>query len=239
MGRLIAFLLFMVCLLPLAAEDISNLNQDNIDDVFNEGWDGSENTIATKADEDSDTNKKSFLEDLVKEPGFGLYASYSATGSYLPGWSNSPWDDGFRKKEFLYGSQPFGVLVSASVGLDIRISPSLRAWTSATYEVPDMQLVLKEFFIDYTYKNKLYAQIGRYGYGWGVPYANFPYTNLLIRVANESDLGDLFLSKIKVPVKIGDIEVLAYIRGESTEPKLESFVNRTLHLKIAKGEGLL
>jgi hypothetical protein len=170
----------------------------------------------------------SVLEGLIKQPGFSLFADYSVIAAYYPGWTYSPWNEKFSGVEVFESTQPMAAEMRATIGLDIRISPVLSFWQAVKFAVPGMTINLTEFFADYIFLNRAFIKIGKYDYRWGRS-PNFDFANLLARVPESlgsSYPGELYLTRINIPVLIGGVEFIGYTRDKYIDinnPELKSF----------------
>ncbi|MDR0526411.1 MAG: hypothetical protein LBG79_01120 [Spirochaetaceae bacterium] len=173
-----------------------------------------------------------FIDSLLRQPGFGIYADYSILGAYYPGWSYSPWDGEFKGDEAFRGNQPLGAEMRGKISFDIRISPELRVWQSVKFFIPDMKLDFAEFYADYIFLDHVFFKIGKYDYHWGFNYANYRYTDLISLIPDiYENPGELYIAKAVAPIamfgtNICDIEFLGFTRTgfvNTSSPELEQF----------------
>lgn len=165
-----------------------------------------------------------FIDGLLRQPGFGLYADFSVLAAYYPSWSYSPWDERFAGNEVITGKQPFGAEMRGMFAFDIRVSPDLSFFQSVKLSIPSMKFAFYEFYADYILLDRVYFKIGKFDYSWGIGYANFRYTDIISQVpeSTNGNPGDLYIGKMLFPVFISgimlcDIEILTFTR--------DSFVN--------------
>jgi hypothetical protein len=148
------------------------------------------------------------LADPVRRPGFSLDFSYSANGGLSPGWSEAPWFAGKHKPAY---SHVFGANLNAYMGLDVRVSDTLRTHTSLSFSVPGSALYLGEFFFDYTVAGWLFFRVGKFGQGWGIS-PNFPAADLPSRVPAGKG-GDAYILKADIPIGVGGLQLLTLARS--------------------------
>jgi hypothetical protein len=146
--------------------------------------------------------------DPSRRPGFSLDFSYSANGGIAPGWSEAPWYAGQYKAAYTH---VFGANLNAYVGLDVRVSESLRTHTSLSFAAPGSALYLGEFFFDYQVGGRVFFRVGKFGQGWGLS-PNFPAADLPSRVP-EGKGGDSYVLKADVPVGVGGLQLLTLARS--------------------------
>jgi hypothetical protein len=162
----------------------------------------------------------SIISSMIRKRGFTLDASYYFYAGASPGWSEAPWHWNNEDEEY---STVLGAGISASLGLDFQISEHLRIKNLFTFGFPNMAFTVKEVFLDYNLKDRVFFRGGKFTQNWGIsPY--YPYSNLLARLPLNNSGGDPYIVKVDVPIGIGGIELLTLTRpGFMTNPALPSF----------------
>jgi hypothetical protein len=165
----------------------------------------------------------SILSSMIRRRGFTLDASYYFYGGVSPGWSEAPWHWNDGDEEY---STVLGAGISAALGLDFQISEYLRVKNLFTFVFPGMAFTVKEVFLDYNLKDRVFFRGGKFIQNWGIS-PHYPYSNLLARLPSSNSggsPGDPYIVKIDVPIGIGGVELLALTRpGFMTNPALPSF----------------
>jgi hypothetical protein len=157
---------------------------------------------------------------LARPTGFALDASYYFHGAIAPGWNPAPWHGDSAENDDRY-TRVLGLGMSTGIGLDFRISDVLRVKNAINFSYPGFELIVEEFFFDYTIKDVVFIRAGKYEYNWGIS-PNFQFSNLLVRVPDDSgDYGDAIMLKADIPIGIGGLQVLALTRSANAEPTLE------------------
>ncbi|MFP3041958.1 hypothetical protein LQZ19_09065 [Treponema primitia] len=166
-----------------------------------------------------ESSGNSILSSSIRQRGFSLDAAYSFYGGIAPGWTEAPWYWDTEDEEY---SHIIGTNMVAGLGLDFRISETLRVYNRFSFSFPDFGISVEEFYFDYNINNVVFMRAGKYDLTWGIS-PNYPFTNLLSRVpANKG--GDPYIAKVDIPIGIGGIQLLALTRkGFWADPSLPAF----------------
>ena len=226
------YLLLFFVLLHTAAFSQEDLLDKDADSLFDDKGDGEKQ----KTDNDIySINNSDNPAVYMLRPGFGIDASYSVGLGIFPGFSETPWNFNTPGK-FDRNQERFDVIIgatmSATLGLTIQPSSTLRVRQTVKFEIPankgnEIPISFKEFFIDYNFLNVLYFRAGKFDIRWGTS-PNFPYTDLLSRLpASIESPGDAYTVRAEVPVGIGSIQFIMMARRGLIEdikkPKAEEF----------------
>jgi hypothetical protein len=150
----------------------------------------------------------SILRDLVRRSGFALEGSFRFYGGFAPGWSETPWNWDEREEEL---TRPVLGGMSADLILDFQISEAFRVRNSFGFSYPDLALTVKEFFFDYSLKDRLFLRAGKFSPAWGRS-SNYPFANLLSRLPAGNAGGEAYVFKANLPIGVGGIELITLTR---------------------------
>jgi hypothetical protein len=177
----------------------------DIDSLFDEPPD---DAAGAEADTGDNASGGGILADLVRRMGFAMEASFYFFGGFAPGWNEAPWHWEENDEEF---NHVLGGGMSADMRLDFQISETFRVRNTFGFAYPGLTLTVKEFFFDYTIKDRVFLRAGKFIPSWGrSPY--YPFANLLSRVPVGNAGGDPYVVRLNLPVGIGGIELITLTR---------------------------
>jgi len=209
------FLIFLGLLVSvyLPAQQSGSLDWD-IDTIFDE---------PPASSEETDTNMVEYsVKKLIKKPGYSFGATYGFTIGLSNGWYEAPWYSNWHK-DYYYLDR--GIKLYGSFSIDAQLTEIFRAISTISFEVPDYNLALGDFFFDYNFYDRVFFRGGKYNLSWGIsPYFNF--TNILARVPKEGFSGDSYIFKADIPIGIGGAQVLILTRADlmhGVKPQIDDF----------------
>jgi hypothetical protein len=206
-----ALILCLLLGLPLAAQELEEPPDNEIDRLFEEAYtEGEENE---SGEEPLDAEDGSVIDELNKR-GFTFDVDYSFIAGFSPGWAETPWywkkhqfdtvDGAGKPRTGDPETQIFAAEMKSTFSLDFRISPTLRVHQTFQLDFPDYKLDVREFFADYNLIEAAFFRVGKHTVNWGVS-RNFPYTNLPIMIPPEQNRLDK-LSDSGDPIWIDSID---------------------------------
>jgi hypothetical protein len=151
----------------------------------------------------------SILKDLVRRSGFAMEGSFRFYGGFAPGWSETPWNRDEAEVEL---TRPVLGGMSADLILDFQISQVFRVRNKFGFSYPALNLAVKEFFFDYSIRERVFLRAGRFTPAWGRS-SSYPFTDLLARVPEGNKAwGDPYVFRMNLPIGIGGIELITLTR---------------------------
>lgn len=187
--KFVLFVFGILLLVPVTAEE-NSLDWD-IDSIFDE-------TTADKEFENSAAGVP--VLDSVLRRGVIFDASYEFQAGVAPGY----------EEEFSWAP---GVKMLVNFGLDARISDVFRVRTAFHFQIPNFEFYPDDFFFDYNVYDVVFFRGGKYDLSWGIS-PNYGFTNLLSRVASESDSGESYIVKADIPLGAGGFQILSLTRAD-------------------------
>ncbi|MDR0999177.1 MAG: hypothetical protein LBL70_08925 [Treponema sp.] len=152
----------------------------------------------------------SILRDLVRRSGFAMEGSFRFYSGFAPGWSETPWNRDEAEVEL---TRPVLGGMSADLTLDFQISEVFRVRNKFGFSYPALNLAVKEFFFDYSVRERIFLRAGRFTPAWGRS-SSYPFTDLLARVPEGNKAwGDPYVLRVNLPIGIGGIELISLTRN--------------------------
>jgi hypothetical protein len=144
-----------------------------------------------------------------------LEASYGFIAGFAPGWSEMPWYSEYR--EFREYSYILGARMEAQLSMTIPLTQELLVKNTFAFALPDEAVFsIKEFYFEYDLIGRAFLQAGLYEIAWGIS-RFYPFTNLPARVPPSLKAGEAFTGRLKIPIQIGGLELLAMTRSDYME----------------------
>jgi hypothetical protein len=136
-----------------------------------------------------------------------LEAAYGFLGGFAPGLSEAPWYNEPKEDSYI-----IGIKMEALLSMRFSLTDNFRVKNTFSFLVPDETVFsIKEFYFEYDFFNVAFLQAGLYEISWGISQF-FPFTNLPARIPAKQSAGDAYTGRIKIPIGLGGLELLALTR---------------------------
>ncbi|MBN1646709.1 MAG: hypothetical protein JW874_01635 [Spirochaetales bacterium] len=157
-------------------------------------------------DEEGEKKEETVLDKLLgSNTKLDISASFQIYAGYSPGYNTLDSDD--EDQEY---TDMFLLGLNSNLALKFNISDSFQVFQRFNISYPDIELMITEFFADYSAADIIQFRIGLQKIRWGES-KNFPFTDLPNRVPD--DFGSLdkknLAFKMTIPIGVGGIDLLA------------------------------
>jgi hypothetical protein len=213
MKNLIIVIIIVCSVFPLPADNEQDENLD-VDSLFEEPQNDAE-----PGEQEEEEETAGLLDDVMDSEKVELNASFHFYAGYSPGLDFLPWD---------WGDTEFGINDTAllkmrsDLTLNFQLSPDFRVLQTYYIRYPDFNVLVDEFFCDYTLFDFFFLRIGRQKHTWGIS-RNYPFTDLTARLPDDyareisDEDPDNYSFKLNIPVGVGGVEGVVFTRNEFWE----------------------
>jgi hypothetical protein len=196
------FVILLFLIIPLAAQELTW----DIDSIFDEPYTGETSPEEPRSEDGNAANSNASVLNAIMRRGFTFDASYTFQAGIAPGFSEALWNG---PGEISWSP---GFKMSAGFAINAQISSNFRIKTSFSFQIPDYNFALSEFFFDYNISDAVFLRGGKYSASWGIS-PNYGFTNLLARVPDTGDWGEAYMFRADIPIGVGGFQVLALTRA--------------------------